>query len=480
MRPARAPNGRSMDQTISPPGRVTAPKPDRIRGLAAPSAWALAARLGLPLLLVGCQYIQKGWSALQDLESKPHASGDKGSAPLAAKTASPLPRGSYQPEDALPDTPSLSVHHARFRPQDSVYAVLDANGVPRTNIIEILRVSRPVRALSRIRAGNRYELAVSEGAVHRFLVQVDDERQLRVYRTKKGALRARMERIPYATENVCIKLKVQGSLFGSISRAGVPLSLAVKLGEIFEWVVDFHKDINEGDTVELLVEDRSLFGRPAGFGRILAARIKTRRIEQAAIYFRSGNDSYFTPNGETLRRAFLRSPLKYTRISSRFTRKRFHPVLKRFRPHLGVDYAAPKGTPVRAVADGVVTFSGWRGAAGKMVQVRHGRGYATSYLHLSRIKRRARRGRKIRQGQIIGLVGSTGLSTGPHLDFRIKRNGTPMNPLSARLPAGNPVPGRRLREFRRLAKSRIAQLKSVPLLAVAADMASARSPQPAF
>jgi murein DD-endopeptidase MepM/ murein hydrolase activator NlpD len=115
-----------------------------------------------------------------------------------------------------------------------------------------------------------------------------------------------------------------------------------------------------------------------------------------------------------------------------------------------------------------------------MVQVRHGRGYATSYLHLSRIKRRARRGRKIRQGQIIGLVGSTGLSTGPHLDFRIKRNGTPMNPLSARLPAGNPVPARRLREFRRLAKSRIAQLGSVPLLAGAADMASARSPQPVY
>ncbi len=480
MRPARALNGILMVQTISSPGRASTPKIDPIRGIATPPVWMLVVLLGLPLFLTGCQYIQEGWSALQGLESGPHVSGDKGIAPRAVEIPPSLPTGSNQPEDALPDTPSLSVHHARFRPQDSVYAVLVANGLSRAKIIKILRVSRPVRKLSRIRAGNRYEIAVSEGVIHRFLVQVDDERQLRVYRTNQGALRARMERIPYDIENVRVKLKVRGSLFGSISRAGVPLSLAVKLRGIFEWVVDFHKDIKEGDTVELLVESRSLSGSPAGFGRILAARIKTRGSEKAAIYFRSGNDSYFTPNGETLRRAFLRSPLKYTRISSRFTKNRFHPVLKRFRPHLGVDYAAPKGTPVRAVADGVIVFSGWRGAAGKMIQVRHGRGYVTSYLHLSRIKKIARRGGKIRQGQIIGLVGSTGLSTGPHLDFRIKRNGTPMNPLSARLPAGNPVLGRKLREFRRLAKNRIAQLESVPLLAGAADLASARSPQPVF
>ncbi len=445
---------------------------------------ALLALLGLPLLLFGCQYIEQGWDAIKRGTMETLAQGDKGRLPdpfrAESEKISRLPKGILPPGDAFADSPSVTVHHARFSSQDSAYAVLAANGLSRREIWGILRAAKSVRSLSRIGVGNRYELAAGSGGFRRFLVQLDDERQLRVYRTVKGSLRARLERIPYQVDNVRLKMKIRGTLFGTVSRAGAPLSVAMKLNEIFEWVVDFHKDVKEGDEIDLLVEKRSLRGRPAGLGRILAANVTASGKTHAAILFRVGRDSYFTPEGKTLRRAFLRSPLKYTRISSRFTAKRFHPVLKRFRPHLGVDYAAPKGTPVRAVADGQIMWAGWKGAAGKTVQLRHGRGYVTSYLHLSRIGRGVRRGRQVRQGQVVGYVGSTGLSTGPHLDFRIKRNGTPINPLSARLPAGNPVPSARRAEFQRVVKSMSAQLAAPPFLGRSSDVASARPGNPVF
>jgi murein DD-endopeptidase MepM/ murein hydrolase activator NlpD len=182
---------------------------------------------------------------------------------------------------------------------------------------------------------------------------------------------------------------------------------------------------------------------------------------------------YYTPAGKTLRRAFLRSPLKYTRISSRFTKRRFHPILKRVRPHLGVDYAAPKGTPVRAVAAGSVVWARWKGAAGKMVRLRHDRGYTTGYLHLSGFAKGMRPGKKVAQGRVIGYVGSTGLSTGPHLDFRIKRFGNPIDPLSAGSPAGKSMPRKFREEFRRVVRDRYAQFKRAPMLRPSAEVVAA-------
>ncbi|MBT3433695.1 MAG: peptidoglycan DD-metalloendopeptidase family protein, partial [Nitrospinaceae bacterium] len=354
--------------------------------------WLLAVLFALPVVLAGCQYLQESWEAMRSPETWQSSQGDKGriQGGSALKPPVKLPRGVGLPADALPDGPTLATQRDRFRPNDSVFAVLAANGLERDEIFRVLRASRSVYSLSRIGVGNRYELAAVGKKVHRFLVQVDSERRLRVYRTKRGPLRARLELIPYDVENVRVKMKLQDSLFGTINQAGIPLAYAVKLNEIFEWVVDFHKGMKGGESIELLIEKRSLDGYPAGLGRILAARIEGGGKKHAAVLFDSGYATYYTPEGETLKRAFLKSPLKYTRISSRFTRKRFHPILKRYRPHLGVDYAAPKGTPVRSVADGVVASAGWKGAAGKMVKVRHSRGYVTSYLHLSRIGRGVR------------------------------------------------------------------------------------------
>lgn len=440
--------------------------------------WLLAVLFALPLVLAGCQYLQESWDALKSPETW-RGEGDKGRGVLpgeAAKAPARLPRGAHLPGDALQDDSTVTVQQDRFRPNDSVYAVLSANGIGRNEILEILRASRRVYSLSRVGVGNRFELAAAGKRVRRFLVQVDGDRRLLVYRTKRGPLRARLELIPYDVENVRVKMKLKDSLFGTIDRAGLPPAYAVRLSGIFEWVVDFHKGMKGGETIELLIENRSLGGRPAGLGRVLAARIEAGGKKHAAVLFNSGRRTYYTPEGETLRRAFLKSPLKYTRISSRFTRRRFHPVLKRYRPHLGVDYAAPKGTPVRSVADGVVVSAGWQGAAGKMIKVHHSRGYVTSYLHLSRIGRRVRRRMKVRQGQVIGYVGSTGLSTGPHLDFRIKRNGRPLNPLSAKLPSGEPVPGKYMAAFRRVSRERISEIETAALFGRQPELASAGRP----
>jgi murein DD-endopeptidase MepM/ murein hydrolase activator NlpD len=214
-------------------------------------------------------------------------------------------------------------------------------------------------------------------------------------------------------------------LFQSISAAGESPELALRMAEIFAWDLDFYTDPQEGDQFCLLVEKKEYDnGRPPSYQRILAAKYNNAGTVYEGFLFhgQEGKPRYYSSDGRSLQAAFLRSPLKFeARVSSRFSRRRFHPVLKIYRPHLGTDYAAPAGTPVQAVAAGRVVFSGRWGGAGNLVRIRHAGGYETYYLHLSR--RLVRTGQRVEQGQRIGLVGATGLATGPHLDFRIRKNG---------------------------------------------------------
>lgn len=456
--------------------------------------WPILGFFLFSFFLGGCQYLETPLRALRRAWTPSlQAAGDKGKKPAAnrvaeippqappvpERTALSLQNGKRPPADAIPDTPAVNILEARFTARDTAYGVLESQKIPAREIAAIMAASRPVHRLSRIRPGHWYELAQGPEGIRRFLLQVDDKRQLRVYRTRSGAFRARMEKIPYEIQLVRLEGAINGSLFGTVSKSGGSPAVAQGLVDIFGWVIDFHKDLHPGDKIKLLVEMRSLRGRPAGFGRILAAEFVTKKRKHAAILFEHGRAEYYTPRGKTLRRAFLRSPLRYTRISSKFTRRRFHPVLKRFRPHYGVDYAAPRGTPVRVVADGVVTWAGWRGAAGKMVRVRHGMGYETAYLHLSRLGKKVRRGIKIEQGRIIGYVGTTGLSTGPHLDYRIKKRGRPLNPLRVKLPSGQPVPEKFRKAFRRLVRRRLRQLNLSPFLVRrGSDVVAMRSPTP--
>jgi murein DD-endopeptidase MepM/ murein hydrolase activator NlpD len=306
-------------------------------------------------------------------------------------------------------------------------------------LYRVVEAARPVYDLARISVGRPFGLALdSRGLVRAFTYGIDDLRTLRVVRGEDG-LEARIFARRYELRRVVVAAEIHSSLFDAVAAAGERDQLALDLADIFAWDVDFNTELREGDAVRVVVEKEFLDGELARYGRILAATLRCGdRVLHAVRYEGSRGPGYYELDGTPLRKAFLRSPLRFTRISSRFSRSRFHPILKTWRPHLGVDYAAPSGTPVVASADGVVTLAGWWGGLGRAVRLRHANGYETLYGHLSRIQ--VHRGQRVHQGQRIGAVGQTGLATGPHLDYRMRRDGRFVDPLKIQLPPAEPIP----------------------------------------
>jgi murein DD-endopeptidase MepM/ murein hydrolase activator NlpD len=303
----------------------------------------------------------------------------------------------------------------------------------------LVQAARPIHDLARLSIGQPFQLQIGrDGVVSAFTYGIDELRTLKVKRNGTS-LEAALETRSYETRVETVNGTISSSLFGAVSDAGEEPLLAVDLAAIFEWDVDFNTELQKGDSFRLAVEKQYLEGAFSRYGSILAAELmRGDRVLRAVRFASEKGVEYFTPEGLPLRKTFLRSPLKFTRISSGFTRARFHPVLKTTRPHLGVDYAAPTGTPVRAAADGTVVLSGWSGGYGKTVRIRHGRGLETLYGHLSRID--VKRGQHVQQGTLIGAVGATGLATGPHLDYRTLRDGVYVNPLTIQPPPPEPVP----------------------------------------
>ncbi len=243
-----------------------------------------------------------------------------------------------------------------------------------------------------------------------------------------------------------VRGRLEGSLEESIRRAGGEPVLAILMSEVLQWDVDFTRDLRVGDVFEVAYERVFLDGTFDAPGGILALTFENRGRRLEA--FRFGGDSlYYDAEGRPLRKMFLRSPLRYSRVTSRFSRRRFHPVLKRYRPHYGVDYGAPTGTPVRVTASGTVGFAGWDRGGGKTVRVRHPNGYETAYLHLSRFASGINRGRRVIQGDVVGYVGSTGLSTAPHLDYRVRHRGAWIDPLMLKSVPAKPLPPEQLAQY---------------------------------
>ncbi len=369
-----------------------------------------------------------------------------------------------QPIMSPPNEEKLTTEAGKFSKSDTVIGVLMAHKVPRSEIQKVLDSVRNKRIFSRIRTGRRYEVRKKNGEFHEFVLQIDNESRLIISRTPNGTMTASKEAIPYSIDVVRIQSRIESSLYKAIADGGGAPVLVNELSDIFAYVIDFHKDIRSGDEVEVLVERKHLRDEFTGYGRILAAEFIVGDRRHTAVYFKHAGGRYYNFEGESLRRAFLRSPLRYTRISSRFSKRRFHPLLKRYRPHFGVDYAAPRGTPVHAVADGVVAWAGRKRQAGKTIELRHGGGYRTAYLHLYRYARGIRAGRRVVQGDVIGYVGSTGLSTGPHLDYRLIRRGRYLDPLKAELPKGMPLPSSLRPAFNKILDERRTMFDNLPLL----------------
>jgi murein DD-endopeptidase MepM/ murein hydrolase activator NlpD len=305
---------------------------------------------------------------------------------------------------------------------------------------QLVRDVRPVYDLGHVRAGNMVKIArSSRGELRSLTYQIDPDRVLRVSGEGNG-FEAAIRKVPYAISTEGVSGQVEDSLIQAVEDSGEHDELALRIADIFGWDMDFNTETQRGDTFEAVVEKKTLYGKFSDYGRILAAEYRNgNRTFQAVLYHDpEGRPAYYSPSGKSMKKAFLRSPLRFAaRITSRFSYHRFHPILKRYRPHLGIDYGAPVGSAVQAVADGRVVLAGWHGESGKEVKIRHAMGYETYYLHLSQILVKV--GQVVQQGQLIARTGATGLATGPHLDFRITQHGRFRNFLALNLPPAESV-----------------------------------------
>lgn len=340
------------------------------------------------------------------------------------------------PKNLLVETRKLVPPHTNF---SSLLASFDLT--PEL-VQKIVDAAQPVYDLGHIRAGNSLTVVKTpDGDLRQLRYQIDTDHQLNIQR-QQDQIQATIQTIPSQTKVVGVSGKVEDSLFGAIEAAGEQDQLALDLANIFGWDIDFYTDTQPGDVFRAVVEKKFQNGKFVGYGRVLAAEYVNGGDHYDAILYHDaqGQPGYYMPDGKPMKREFLRSPLKFAaRITSGFTYHRYHPILKRYRPHLGIDFAAPIGTPVQTIGSGVVIRCGRFGGDGNMVQIRHDQGYQTYYLHLSKIL--VHRGEHVHQGQRIGLVGMTGLATGPHLDFRIKHDGQFENfeVLRKKLPPAAPV-----------------------------------------
>ena len=374
-----------------------------------------------------------------------------------ASVTAPLPE--LSPASTIPKFKEIV---GSFQKNQTITEVLLQQGIPIETVHQIIDCARPVYNLAMVKASQFYWLCVTpDGKFRNLRYPVDDERYLTVYHDEsQDRFVSVMKNFRYETRLERISTEISSSLYAAVADIGEGYDLALDLADIFGSDIDFNTDIQQGDSFQALVEKKYLDGKFVKNGAILAASVLNQEKMFTGFRFadENGKPAYYAPDGRALKRSFLKAPLKVIRITSRFSKARMHPILKRVRPHLGVDYAAPVGTPVQAVAAGVVLSAGSSGANGKMVRLRHSGGYETRYLHLSRLAVKA--GEHVDQGEIIGNVGSTGLSTGPHLDFRILRNGAAINPGKVIFPPGKPVSPAQLPAFAELRDGLTAKLQA--------------------
>jgi murein DD-endopeptidase MepM/ murein hydrolase activator NlpD len=325
----------------------------------------------------------------------------------------------------------------RFERGDTVGGVLQDLGLAPAEASAATRALGEHLDLRRVRAGQRFAvLSGPDDRPTRLRFDLDGQGRILLERGADGWSSAWQ---PFARtlRTRAVAGTLDGSLEAAVRAAGADPRVTLRMADALQWDLDFNRDLQRGDRFEVLFEEIYLDGRFYAPGGVVALAYDNggRRLEA----YRYG-DGYYDAEGRPLEKMFLRSPLAYSRITSRFSHKRFHPVLKTYRPHYGVDYGAPVGTPVRVTAGGVVVSAGWSGGGGKTVKVRHPNGYLTAYLHLSRFASGIGPGRRVRQGEVIAYTGSTGLSSGPHLDYRVQLNGRWIDPLSLKNVPAEPIP----------------------------------------
>lgn len=324
---------------------------------------------------------------------------------------------------------------------ETFFEVFKRFGLDMAELFKIREAAADIHHLKKVRPGQQYTIVVdTDNRVNSLLYWINDDSILSITRDEKGFAG---ERIPVEYERRIEHIGgiIKDNLVSSVGEGRENFILALQLSDIFAWDIDFTSDIRNGDTFKVVVETLYRDGEFRKFGDTIAAEFVNNGKRYSAYRFENnGKDSYYDADGKALKKAFLKAPLNFRRISSYFSAGRFHPVLKIYRPHHGLDYAAPAGTPVSAVGDGEVFFAGRKGQYGNLVVIKHRNGWKTYYGHLSKIEKGIRKGKYAEQGQIIGYVGATGLATGPHLHYEIRTGKKPVNPLKVKFPGGDLIP----------------------------------------
>jgi murein DD-endopeptidase MepM/ murein hydrolase activator NlpD len=365
-------------------------------------------------------------------------------APAPAGTAAALHRPLIAEEQAsLASTIEVIV-----RRNDTLDAIFRRMALDSADLAAIRNLPGIRQSLDFLKPGDAIKLTHTDGEVRELTRQVSETQTLKVVRADTG-FAARLIDVPVETRLRTAQASIDSSLFQAATAADLSDTEALKLADIFAWDIDFVLDIRAGDRFTLVYEQVYKDGRYLRDGEILAAEfVNDGRVFRALRYVsETGHAGYYTPDGLPMRKAFLRAPVEFTRVSSGFNPHRLHPILNRIRGHMGTDYAAPTGTPVHASADGRVSFAGRRGGYGNAIILAHNNNVSTLYGHLSRFAKNLHWGSRVEQGQIIGYVGMTGLATGPHLHYEYLSNGVHRNPQTLRLPGGDPLPAQSLHQF---------------------------------
>lgn len=348
-------------------------------------------------------------------------------------------------------TDTLYVEEGQIEPGQFLSTLFAAKGISPQVTEHIARNHREVFDVSKIRSGNRYYFILTNDTLEEplFWIYEIDRRNYALFSLTDSLTAWRFQKElevrPARTSGV-----ITSSLWNAVLKNGGDASLAVHLSDVYAWTIDFF-GIQEGDRFDVVYDRQYIDGQPVGMGEVIYSEfIHAGDTLRALAYEQDGLQGFYNEKGENLRKAFLKAPLNYRRISSYFSNSRLHPVFKYYRPHHGVDYAAPIGTPVSSIGDGVVIKKAYQArGAGYYLKIKHNATYTTSYMHLSKYAPGIAEGVRVKQGQVIGYVGSTGASTGPHLDFRVFKNGTPVDPLKLESPPADPIKASDMPEFKK-------------------------------
>jgi murein DD-endopeptidase MepM/ murein hydrolase activator NlpD len=375
-------------------------------------------------------------------------------------------------QSPAPEPVKMVTKNVTIKKNETFGALMQSQGFENQIIQDVYSSAKDVYDLRQIRAG--FNLGITTDQENKFakLEYIISPSQTLIVSKTPDAMKAEMVRHPSETTKEQLGGMIEGSLYYTINRLGEEDQLVINFAEIFDWDVDFFKDLQEGDSFRIIYEKQFINGKPYGYGKILAAELTNKGKTLTAIGYQRGKDwEFYSPDGKAMKKAFLASPIKFSRISSGFTSRRYHPVLKTYRPHYGIDYVAPYGTPVRAIGKGRVILAGWAGGAGKTVKLQHDKSISTTYCHLSIFASGIRQGASVSQGQVIGYVGATGLATGPHLDFRYVINGKYVNFLKVKTPQAEPLSTAEIARFQSSTAGITQQLQLIQLIEPVQDTA---------